>query len=146
MAISSSGLSVESCKEPACQCRRHKRGGSIPGSGRSPGGGRSNPLYYSCLENPMDRGAWWAQSMGSQRTRHKWNHLARAYRLDGKGEKYICIVNCVLNLYSFFSFNFLHKLKRFSNTPSTFYRWEKWHSERPSLPSFLTLVSVSMEI
>ena len=32
--------------------------GSIPGSGRSSGGGHSNPLQYSCLENPMDRGAW----------------------------------------------------------------------------------------
>ena len=31
---------------------------STPGSGRSPGGGSSNPLQYSCLENPMDRGAW----------------------------------------------------------------------------------------
>ena len=31
---------------------------SIPGSGRSPGGGRGNPLPYSCLENPMDKGAW----------------------------------------------------------------------------------------
>ena len=34
--------------------------GSIPASGRFPGGGHSNPLYYSCLESPMDRGAWWA--------------------------------------------------------------------------------------
>ena len=33
---------------------------SIPGSGRSPGGGHSNSLQYSCLENPMDRGAWQA--------------------------------------------------------------------------------------
>ena len=33
--------------------------GSIPGSGRFPGGGHGNPLQYSCLENPMDRGAWW---------------------------------------------------------------------------------------
>ena len=33
---------------------------SIPGSGRSPGGGHGNPCQYSCLENPMDRGAWWA--------------------------------------------------------------------------------------
>ena len=32
--------------------------GSIPGSGRSPGGGHGNPLQYSCLENPMDRRAW----------------------------------------------------------------------------------------
>ena len=34
--------------------------GSIPGSGRSPGGGHGNPLQYSCLENLMDRGVWWA--------------------------------------------------------------------------------------
>ena len=34
--------------------------GSIPGSGRSPGEGNGNPFQYSCLENPMDRGAWWA--------------------------------------------------------------------------------------
>ena len=33
---------------------------SIPGSGRFPGGGHGNPLQYSCLENPLDRGAWWA--------------------------------------------------------------------------------------
>ena len=34
--------------------------GSIPGLGRSPGGEHGNPLQYSCLENPMDRGAWQA--------------------------------------------------------------------------------------
>jgi len=34
--------------------------GLIPGSGRSFGGGHGNPLHYSCLENPMHRGAWWA--------------------------------------------------------------------------------------
>ena len=33
--------------------------GSIPGSGRSPVGGHGNPLQYSCLETPMDRGSWW---------------------------------------------------------------------------------------
>ena len=38
--------------------------GSIPGSGRSPGGGHGNPLQYSCLENPMDTGAWWATVHG----------------------------------------------------------------------------------
>ena len=38
--------------------------GSIPGSGRSPGEGNGNPLQYSCLENPMDRGAWWATVYG----------------------------------------------------------------------------------
>ena len=34
--------------------------GLIPGSGISPGGGNGNPFQYSCLENPMDRGPWWA--------------------------------------------------------------------------------------
>ena len=38
--------------------------GSIPGSGRSPGEGNGKPLQYSCLENPMDRGAWWAAVHG----------------------------------------------------------------------------------
>ena len=42
-------------KESACNAGDL---GSIPGSGRSPGGGNGNPLWYSCLENPMDRGAW----------------------------------------------------------------------------------------
>ena len=41
--------------------------GSIPGSRRSPGGGHGNSLQYSCLGNPMDRGAW---SMRSRRVRH----------------------------------------------------------------------------
>ena len=36
--------------------------GSVPGLGRSPEGGHGNPLQYSCLENPMDRGAWRANS------------------------------------------------------------------------------------
>ena len=35
-----------------------------PGLGRSPGGGHGNPLQYSCLENPKDRGAWWATVRG----------------------------------------------------------------------------------
>ena len=44
--------------------------GSIPGLGRSLGGGNGNPLQYSYLENPMERGAWWLQSVGSQRVGH----------------------------------------------------------------------------
>ena len=38
--------------------------GLIPGSGRSSGGSHGNPLQYSCLENPMDRGDWWATVHG----------------------------------------------------------------------------------
>ena len=46
--------------------------GSIPGLRRAPGEGNGSPLQYSCLENPMDRGAWGLQSMGSQRVRQAW--------------------------------------------------------------------------
>ena len=41
--------------------------GSISGLGRSPGGGRSNPLQFSCLENPMDRGTWWDMIHGGHK-------------------------------------------------------------------------------
>ena len=44
-------------KESACNAEDP---GSIPGLGRLPGEGNSNPLQYSCLENSMDRGGWWA--------------------------------------------------------------------------------------
>ena len=53
-------------KEPACQCRRCKRHGFDPGSGRSPEGRHGNPLRYSCLESPKDRGVWWATKSQTQ--------------------------------------------------------------------------------
>ena len=46
--------------------------GSVPGSGRCPGEGNGNPLQYSCLENPMDRGAWWAAVHGVTKS---WTQL-----------------------------------------------------------------------
>ena len=45
-------------KESTCNAGDTEDAGLIPGSGRSPGGGHSNPVQYSCLENPIDRGAW----------------------------------------------------------------------------------------
>ena len=58
-------------KESACKAGDP---GSIPGSGRSPGKGNGNPLLHSCLENPLDRGAWRAtQSMGSQKSWTQFN-------------------------------------------------------------------------
>ena len=54
-------------KESACNAGDLS---SIPGLGRSPGEGNGNPLQYSCLENPMDRGAWWATFHGVSRVRH----------------------------------------------------------------------------
>ena len=56
-------LVVKKKKQPA-NAGDLKRHGLIPGSGRSHGGGNGNPLQYSYLENPMDRGAWWATAHG----------------------------------------------------------------------------------
>ena len=56
-------------KNPPAKAGDVRDVGSIPGSGRSSGGGNSNPLQYSCLENPMDRGAWWATVHGVARLR-----------------------------------------------------------------------------
>ena len=51
-------------KNPPANVGDVKDVGSIPGSGRSPEGGHSNPFQYSCLENPIDRGPWWATVRG----------------------------------------------------------------------------------
>ena len=51
-------------KESTCNAGPPRDAGSTPGSGRSPRGGHGNSLQYSCLENPMDKGAWWATVHG----------------------------------------------------------------------------------
>ena len=56
--------------------------GLIPGWGRPPGGGHGNPLQYSCLENSMDRGAWWATVHGVTKS---WTRLKRLSILYGHG-------------------------------------------------------------
>ena len=55
-------------KEPACHATDS---GSIPGLGRSPGESSGYPLQHSCLENSMDRGAWWATVHGVAKS---WTH------------------------------------------------------------------------
>ena len=51
-------------KNPLANAGDIRDTGSIPGSGRSPAGGNSNSLQYSCLENSMDKGAWWGTVHG----------------------------------------------------------------------------------
>ena len=51
-------------KNPSVKAGDARDAGSVPESGRSPGVGNGNPLQYSCLENLMDRGAWWAMVHG----------------------------------------------------------------------------------
>ena len=60
---------MASGKEFACNAGDMGDAGLIPGSGRSPGEGNGSPLQYSCLENPMDRGAWWAAVHGVTKSR-----------------------------------------------------------------------------
>ena len=61
-------------KNPPANAGELRDAGSIPGSGKSPGEGHGNPLQCSCLENPMDRGAWWAAVCGAAQswTQLKW--------------------------------------------------------------------------
>ena len=61
-----------SSKESACNAGATGDMSSIPESGRSPGGGHSNPVQCSCLQNPMDRGAWQATVRGVARVGHDW--------------------------------------------------------------------------
>ena len=63
-------------KESSCCAGAAGKVASIPGSGRSPGGGHGNPFQYSCLENPVDRGAWQLTVMGSHGVEHDWSNLA----------------------------------------------------------------------
>ena len=50
--------------------------GLIPGLGGSPGGGHGNPLQYPCLENPVDRGAWWATVHGVAQSQTRLKQLS----------------------------------------------------------------------
>ena len=59
-------------EESTCSARDTGDALSVPESGRSPGGGNGSPLQYSCLENSMDRGAWWAII---QRVAKNWTQL-----------------------------------------------------------------------
>ena len=61
---------VEKVKNPPANAGDTGDTGSIPGLGRSTREGNSNPVQYSCLGNPMDRGAWWATVLGLQRVGH----------------------------------------------------------------------------
>ena len=73
-------------KEFACNARDEGDVGSIPGSGRSPGGETATPLQYSCLGNPMDRGAWRATVHGVAKSwtqlKRQSTHIPPGYRLS----------------------------------------------------------------
>ena len=67
-------------KNPPANAGDVRDADSIPGLGRTPGGGHGNPLQYSCLENPMDRGFWQATV---HRVAKSWTRLKQACPLSG---------------------------------------------------------------
>ena len=60
--------------------------GSIPGLGRSPGVGNGNRLQYSCQENSMDRGAWWATVHGVAKSQTRLSTHTLVFRIKGSGD------------------------------------------------------------
>ena len=96
------GLAV---KNPSANERDIRDAGSTPGSGRSLGGGHGNLLEYSCLENPMDRGTWWAMTHRVTKSQtwlkwlsthsHTWLHLAHP---DASLDQLINTLNSIYNL------------------------------------------------
>ena len=80
-------------KESACPCRRGKRLGFHPGSGRFPGEGNGNPLQYSCWENPMGRGTRWATICGvaKNQTQLSWHGpYYKQYKCEEEMALYSC--------------------------------------------------------
>ena len=73
-------------KNPPANARDIRDAGSIPGLGRFPAGGHGNPLQHSCLENPMDRGAWRATVHRVPKSQTKVKRLSTAQRRLMNGE------------------------------------------------------------
>ena len=84
--------------------------GSIPGLRRCPGGGHGNPLQYSCMENTLDREAWWAMTHGIARVRHDWvtKHIThtsgkfKAYNAESVNFQEIIWQKVILKFYNTF--------------------------------------------
>ena len=98
-------------KDSACNSGATEDMGSIPGSGRTPGGGHGNPLHCSCLQNPMDREAWWvlvhrvpkSQTWLKQLSIHAWR--------KNTWESIKSMHRSVFSLNFYFIFYFFKKLK-----------------------------------
>ena len=67
--------------------------GSVPGSERSPGRGTGNPRQYSCLEIPMDRGAWWAIVHGVAKGGTQQSNWVRTFNLSSVSVRFIYFLN-----------------------------------------------------
>ena len=114
---------------------------SIPGSGRSPGGGHGNPLQYSCQENPMDREVWWSV-VWSQTGGHDWSDLACMH---------ICMHVCVcvyISLLFFLEPLVLKEIRRYiikfhlgklgKYVRNWWWNWKDWRSKGESEVIYLS--------
>ena len=84
-------------KEPVCNAGDPGDAGSVPGLGRSPVEGNGNPLQYSCLENPMEGGAWQATVHGVAKSRTRLSDFTILY-MQGTHTSvcmYVCVCVCV---------------------------------------------------
>ena len=81
--------------------------GLIPGLGRSPGGRHGNPLQCSCLENPMEKGAWWATVHGVTNSQTDCSDLAHTYAL----QKVCIFIKILIRRKSFSKVTYMTKLK-----------------------------------
>ena len=79
-----------------------------PGSGRSPGEGHGKPLQYSCLENFMDRGAWWATVHGVTKS---WTQQRKGRNIRVGRERELCVTHLFLTHFRRYS------IKASSDTP-----------------------------
>ena len=86
-------------KDPPASSGDIRDMGSVPGAGRSPGGGHGNPLQYSCLENPTDRGAWQAIIHKLQRDRYDWRDLAHTHPITTPFQKFSTSFFCLCTKY-----------------------------------------------
>jgi len=75
-------------KNPPASAGDISKTDSIPGSGRSPGGGHGNPLQYSCLEHPLDRGAWQAMVHSVTKSQTQLKRLSTGVFLESPGSFY----------------------------------------------------------
>ena len=99
--------------------------GSILGLGRSPGGEHDNPLQYSCLENPMDRGAWWATVHGVTKvsdTTHWLNNNFPCQHPISYPSVYLCDTWCPLSLHIFMKVHIVRAMV----FPVVMYRCTSW--------------------
>ena len=74
-------------KNPPANAEDAGNEGSIPGSERSPGEGNGNPLQCSCLENPMDRGAWWAAVHGVAKSQTRLSDFPFTFHFHALGKE-----------------------------------------------------------